>query len=343
MDILYLALIVGVSVISTVAAYKLAKRSRRTGNVLVGVGFALLAATVLSRIIPAYFSGLQPASLAAECLYGLSFVFVGGLACVFRQNMRERLLHDILILLLAYFVMADAVYFAARGEALKQLNGQIYKGVTAQSTGFTCAPCSMSTVLRRWGIECTEGEGAYAMRTSFRGTTLARAPQAIEKLGASRKLQAKIIYTSFEDLEKFDVPVMLSTYYGRIHHSSALIGLRGEAVAAGEPTDGLLLTDRAAYLRDWRWGGQAVVIAPDFLHEFRADDRSPRAKELFAKLQSIGYAAGAAGIAQFNSDNGFGDGDRLAWRGILVLDAVGDDPTRPRLSTFPPLQDEEVE
>jgi predicted double-glycine peptidase len=341
MDVLYLVLILVVSGGSAYGACVLGKKSPRAGWVLVGVGFVLLLASLLSRIVPAYFSGLQPASLMAECLYGLSFVFVGGVASRFRRSFRERLMHDVLAVLLAYFVVADAAYFALRGAALRALDGKTHKGVTVQSTGFTCAPCSMTTVLRRWGIENSEGEAAYAMRTSFRGSTLARAPQAIERLGASRNLQAKIVYSTFEELEKYDVPVMLSTYYGKVHHSSALIGLLGEKLAAGEPTEGLILSTREKYMTDWRWRGQAVVIAPDFLYEFQAGDASPRAKDVFAKLIAQGYAADAAGIGKFNQDWGFDAGDRLDWRGILVLDARAEDPERPRLSNYPDLVEAE--
>ena len=111
--------------------------------------------------------------------------------------------------------------------------------------------------------ELTEGELAYALRSTFQGTRLHRIHGALPSLVPGEGLQAKIIRIDFDELRQLNVPAIISTYAGPIRHASALLWLENGDVLVGEPLQGLLRMSRSEYIARWRWSGQAVIIAPD--------------------------------------------------------------------------------
>jgi hypothetical protein len=231
--------------------------------------------------------------------------------------------------------LSDYVYFAVAAGRIKRLNGSVANGVTLQSSGFSCVAASLATVLRRWGLECSEGDVAYAARTSFNGTSIPRVPATVSYLGGPINLQAKIIRTDIEELLMLDVPCLLSTMWGRIHHSTALLGMEGDMIAIGEPQMGLVKMNMADFNREWKWNGYAVVIAPDFLHDLDVWDDSRRCLQLLDRLESLGYEGrDEETVKRFQSEHGLEPSGRLDWRTILVIDSLAGPAERPRLSTF---------
>jgi hypothetical protein len=133
----------------------------------------------------------------------------------------------------------------------------------------------------------------------------------------------------------FDVPCLLSTMWGNIDHSSALLGLKGDLVVVGEPQMGLVRTSKKHFDEKWKWDGYAVVIAPDFLHDFHVMDKSKRCLELWKSLESLGYEKRSKEtLREFQSDHHLEPTGRLDWRTILVIDALTGPAERPHLSTY---------
>jgi len=302
---------------------------------LIAAGFVLLTLNLLSHLMTERFYILFAESFTTEVLYAGSFVLVGVLSARYLNTSSRRVIFLVFTIVLSYFTLADHIFFAAAAGKVQSLDGKTTRGVTLQSTGYSCVAASLATVLRRWGIECTEGEIAYTARTSFRGTSVPRVPGAVRKLGAAKNLQAKVIKTTWDELRAFDVPCLLSTEYENISHCSALVGLDDKWVVTGEPLAGLIVQEREKYEKEWKWDGRAVVVAPDFLHSFSASDSSERCNRLFESLKSLGYDnRSEETVRDFQREHGLEPTGVLGWRTILVIDSLTATADRPRLSVF---------
>jgi predicted double-glycine peptidase len=333
MHILELVIMLVVCGGSGAGGYFALRRWPKVRYPVLAAGFILLALNLLSRLMTDHFYILFPESFSTELLYACSFILVGVLSARYLDTSFRRIIFLVFAIVLSYFTLADHVYFTVAAGKVKSLNGKVEQGVTQQSTSFSCVPCSLATVLRRWGLEYTEGDVAYAVRSSFRGTSLPRMPGAVSRLGALKKLQAKVIRTTWEKLRRFDVPCLLSTRYFNIQHCSSLIGLDDEWVVAGEPLAGVIRRKRDKYTRDWKWDGYAVVVAPDFLHSFGLSDNAERCEQLFASLESLGYVDRTTEtVKKFQAEHSLEQTGVLDWRTILVIDALTGPPDRPRLS-----------
>jgi predicted double-glycine peptidase len=334
MHILELIIMLAVCGGSAVAVHFTVRRWPRVRFPILAVGFVLLALNLLSRLMTDRFYILFPESFSTEILYACSFILVGVLSARYLDTSTRRIIFLVFAIVLSYFTLADHVYFAVAADRVKSLDGKVLQGVTIQSSGFSCVPCSLATVLRRWGLDYTEGEIAYAVRSSFRGTSRPRVPGAVRKLGASKKLQAKVIRTTWEELRKFDVPCLFSTVWLGVNHCTAIIGLDDENVVAGEPQMGLVRIGTERFHKDWKWDGYAVVVAPDFLHCFSPSDTGERCEQLFESLKSLGYdGRDTETVKRFQREYGLEESGVLNWRTILVIDSLAGPPERPRLST----------
>ncbi|MFH1422680.1 MAG: cysteine peptidase family C39 domain-containing protein, partial [Planctomycetota bacterium] len=165
------------------------------------------------------------------------------------------------------------------------------------------------------------------------GSRMSRVPLAVHKLGEVKKLQAKVIRTNWDELRKLDVPCLLSVKFGSIRHCSCLLGIDDNYVTVGEPLRGLIKFEIEKYTQDWKWSGQAVIVAPDFLHTFNFDDTTIRANELFDSLKALGYSKrDKETVKKFQSDYGIKQTGVLDWRTILVIDSLTKGTDRPHLS-----------
>ncbi len=334
MHVIEMLIMVAVCAGSAVGAHCAVRRRPWLRYPILGVGFVLLGFNLLSRLLIERFYILFPESFSTEVLYACSFFLVGVLGARYLNSSSRRIIFLVFAIVLSYFTLADYVYFTVAAGRIRSLDGKVVQGVTKQSTGFSCLAASLSTVLRRWGLEYTEGEVAFAARTSFRGTSVPRVPGAVRKLGASKKLQAKVIKTTWEELRRFDVPCLISTEHVGISHSTALIGLDKKWVIAGEPIAGRLQCDIETYMRDWKWDGYAVIVAPDFLHSFSPSQRCERCDALFEALKSLGYEGrNAQTVKKFQAEHSLEETGVLDWRTILVIDSLSGPAHRPRLST----------
>jgi predicted double-glycine peptidase len=328
---------------SAVAGVWLAKRFPFMKFPLLIVGFVLLFLILLPNLLPAWFYFLYPGSFAGELLYANVFLLLGVIGVHYRRTGSQRILHDVFVVVLLYFVLAEPLYFALKKDYIKGLDLRVVNGVTIQASNFSCVAASLATILRRWGYNYKEGEVAYPLRTTFQGTRIPGIIKVVAALGAEQRLEAKIVRTDFAELQRLNVPAILFMYWGRKQHANALlgigigIGVGGGQVFIGEPLNGLLKMSISAFFqreRLYRWNGKAVIIAPDFLHTIYPGDEGSRAAQLFRGLASLGYAPNYEGIAAFQRQQGLEVLGYIDWKTVLVIDDLTGPPERPRLSTY---------
>lgn len=327
-----LVVLIGVAITTAMAGYVVSLRWPSLKLPLTAIGFCLLGWTVLLKVAPERLGFLFPTFLNFDLQLAGGFVLLGVLAAKYRKTLSQRVLGDVLALMLAYFTLANPVFFAVAADEIKALDYRVVDGVTLQGTHYTCMPASLATVLRQWGLEYTEGEVAYALRTSFQGTDRLRVPGVVKTLGKECGLEAKIIDTNWEELRRLNVPAILETYSGNILHASALLGLDATGVVAGEPLKGRVEMSRSEYATRWQWSGKAIVIAPDFLYELAPDEEHFRAKTLTKKLRELGFTGDTEGVQHFQRQHGLMPSGLLDWRTILVLDSIDAAPGRAKIS-----------
>lgn len=335
MHILELIVMLAVCGGSAAASNYATRRWPRLRFLLLAAGFLLLWLNLLSYLMTDRFFMLFAESFATELLYACSFILVGVLSARYLNTSPRRIIFLVFTIVLSFFTLADGIYLAVAAGKVRSLDGEVVQGVTRQSTEFSCVAASLATVLRRWGFDYTEGEVAYRARTTFLGTSVPKIPGTVRELGAAKKLQAKLIKTTWEELRLFDVPCLLSTGYGGMAHCSALIGLDKEWVVAGEPMAGIFVRREERYTREWNWRGYAVVIAPDFLHEFHPCDTGERCDGLFESLELLGHSGrNEETVKKFQAEHSLEPTGVLDWRTILVVDSLTGPQDRPRLSSF---------
>jgi hypothetical protein len=239
-----------------------ARRWPVSRKVLLTAGAAIVAWPIAADLWPDRLQFLHPSFPRGELLFALAFLWVGVIAAMFGHSSRHRVLTTVFGVVLAYFVFAAPIHLALDGNRIRALNLRVDQGVTVQEAPYTCVPSSLATVLRRWGHEFTEGELAYALRTSFQGTSPARVPPFVSRLPVHPPLEGRVIDTSYEELAQFDVPAILIGKSGPIRHAVALLELDGDQVTIGDPLRGLVTMPRAKVNAVFAWSGQAILILP---------------------------------------------------------------------------------
>jgi len=257
---LELAAAVMTAVLCGAAGWRAASRATTSRKILAAIGFAVLAWPIGTGLLPDRLYHIYPAFPLGEALFGTAFFLTGVLARAYSNSSLRRILQGVLAVASVWFVLAEPVWFAFNAPTLRAFKGRVSDGVTLQTELFTCVPSSLATVLRRWGIESTEGEVAYRMRTTFQGTSPNKVPHAARDLGAARGLQARIVDTTFESLLVIDRPAILVGYAGRVRHAVALVELDERMVAIGDPLKGLLRVPRSELTRHFVWNGLAIVV-----------------------------------------------------------------------------------
>lgn len=249
-----------VSVASALAGWQVAARSKIKRGKLAAIGFALLAWPVLCGIVPDRLYFAYPSFPTGPALFGTAFFLGGVLARSFADTALRRILQGVLAVATLYFVLAVPLWFAFNADSLRKLGGLARGGVTIQTEYYTCMPSALATVLRRWGIEASEGELAYRLRTSFQGTSPVTVPATVREIGRGLALDARIIDSTFEELLRIDRPAILVGKVGAVRHAVALMSLDEREVVIGDPLKGLVKSRREDLPRHFKWNGLAIVM-----------------------------------------------------------------------------------
>lgn len=248
-----------ISVASALAGWRIARGKIQRGQ-LAAIGFALLAWPVLCGIVPDRLYLAYPSFPMGPALFGTAFFLSGVLARSFAETALRRILQGVLAVATVYFVLAVPLWFAFNADALRKLDGFTRGGVTIQTEYYTCMPSALATVLRRWGIEASEGELAYRLRTSFQGTSPVTVPGAVREIGRGVALDARIVDSTFEELLRIDRPAILVGKVGAVRHAVALMALDEREVVIGDPLKGPVRSRREDLARHFKWNGLAIIM-----------------------------------------------------------------------------------
>lgn len=259
--ILEFILILSASIISFIAGFLMGKKKSKSFVPTLIVGFSLLACNILPRVFTTYFYWLFPPFLLGEIILACAFMASGMLFAKYCDSLFRGIIQSILFLLMLYFVLFPPTYLALYGNEIKSMNYGVKDGVTIQTSYFGCLPSSLSTIFRTYGLEYTEGELAYALRTTTMGTDFSRVPTIVKEFGHSKNLKATFIKTSIEELRELGKPAVLDVKLGRIRHATALLGFDGDKVILGEPLEGIKKIKIDDFQNETMWTGLAIVIS----------------------------------------------------------------------------------
>ncbi len=173
----------------------------------------------------------------------------------------RRILQLFLFPLMVYFILFPHGYLALHHEYIRGLDYEVRDGVTIQSSYFGCVPSSIATIFRTYDLEYTEGEIAYALRTTTMGTEYSRIPRVVKELGKLRGLEARFTRTNLNELRQNGLPAILYVYVGRIKHATALLGFEGDEVILGEPLSGMKRIKIHDFQKETRWSKLATIIS----------------------------------------------------------------------------------
>ncbi len=207
--------------------------------------FSRLPAGLLLFLIPFVYAGFS-------CL----ICFAGGLnfTLFFHSDKQKALRGSVLL-----FTLGALIFFLFTHKyafPLRQIGHHVGRnGITYQTTGFSCGPASMSTLLRLWGMELTERELGEKMFTGLGGTNLA----------ANRHLLGKIGFTGREipcDMAQaaaYNLPFIASIDFSGINHQVIAAGVTPGGVILLDPNLGLEIKTRREFEDCWL---AAMTVVP---------------------------------------------------------------------------------
>lgn len=290
-----------------------------------------------------YVDWLQlPPGLWRDALFAPGALLVGVACARAWGNSRQRVLTALLGLGYAGFLLHDPVFVLVHASANLE-PPEIKDGVVLQRNDRNCAPASAATVLRRWGLEASDGELALLAQTSYYGTPDDRLVEAIRSYGAEAGLDALAIRTTWDELRAIDHPAILGVkLLGSFDHAVALLGLADDGALFGEPLVGRqsFVGSSLVLLSEWkRWDGKAIVVGRDFVHDLGPGDRDAKLAELRPVLgltaEPVFDAELEQAVRAFQSERGLPVSGRLEPKTILALHALRDRGEIPSLRWTP--------
>ncbi len=157
-------------------------------------------------------------------------------------------------------------------------------GFVMQTFHSSCGPSALANLFILNGSKITEREAARAARTRYTGTTGDELALAAAKL--DKKFFASYLKLKFEDIERLDLPCVLSfneehfiTYAGKKKHLYEYI----------DPSTGICLARKKDLIKEW--DGKALYIYPEkfdfIIKKGEKDDRLIKIKKAIEKINDI--------------------------------------------------------
>ncbi len=230
------------------------------------------------RIHATHFKWYGVESLFA-CLTG----FASGLYHAEPMNLRRKL-YITAVLLFSLFLYFEHFYTR---PIYALCRNQMKDGFVIQTFQSSCGPSSLANLFILHGRKITENEAAKAARTRYTGTTgdeLALAAASLDK-----SIYARYFKMPFEDVEKLDLPCVLSF---NEEHFVTYIGKRKHLYEYVDPSIGICLAKKEDLTS--QWDGKALYIYPeDFNFELRKGESDERIKKIKKALDAL-YKRGTA-------------------------------------------------
>lgn len=261
--------------------YLLCKRHRWAKYAAVTIGAVCLLYRILTSTFPHRFYIKLPYLVRSGVITPAGFLLLAAALALTMQKSRQRVLVGVFSVVLTYYVFCDVAYLVVKGPAIARLTGRWEQETMRQSKLFTCGPAAGATLLRAWGIQVTEGELAFAARTSFRGTELPLLADAVRNFGRRKPLTVKILSTTFESLAEIDRPaILLVAKEGRRRHAVTLLKMWDGRVLIADPGKGSCHLSLSDFERHYKWNGRAIVAWRDPAFDRRSDEpRDPTLRD----------------------------------------------------------------
>jgi hypothetical protein len=132
-------------------------------------------------------------------------------------------------------------------------------GVILQTTGVTCAPASLSNILKLYGVVLSESDAARVMRTTYFGTLVKQTIDGARRVGFS---QPRFESLTLAGISPNDEPmILLVKLFGEWdRHAVALLGVTSETLIIADPLKGLVRQPKIGFDREWR--GAVIRMGP---------------------------------------------------------------------------------
>lgn len=246
--------------------YVLCRRHRWARYAAIIIGTVCLSYRVLNSTFPHRFYVPSPYLVLSGVITPAGFLLLAAALAPARRKARQRALVGIFSAVLTYYVFCDAAYLAVKGPEMALLVGRWEGETMRQSRSFTCGPAAGAALLDAWGLRVREGEIAFAARTSFRGTELARLADAVRFFGRYKPLAVEIRSVTFDELRAMNRPAVLLVEKGRLRHVVTLLELEDGRMKVADPSNGTRSLTMGEFREDYDWDGRAILAwrHPDF-------------------------------------------------------------------------------
>jgi predicted double-glycine peptidase len=207
----------------------------------------------------------------------------------------------------------------AEGFFIAPIHGQLTNhlkpnGIYRQTSGSSCAPAALATLLQRWDLpQATEAEVARLAGTSRMGTTMPQILQAARSLG----MDGQELSPTWEQIRQINRPGILSVWQftglRRLPHAVALMAMTANKVIVADPAIGkYIVWNRQEFGRVWR---------REFLPIYRSGDDELSWTGAKGYLQKLGYRDQdtSSAVRLFQTESGLKTTGRLDAPTVLML------------------------
>lgn len=261
-SVVWFLMLAGLSVVATVAGYRIALRSPRIAWVSMCTGVSALVlwgwlynnASTAVLLIPTsmlrYLEGVGGAPF---------FLFCAGIALGRATLLRQRLLaHAAVAIGVVYFVHGGSwMLQTTPADAMSQIKDDTQ---VLQSQDYSCVPAACATALTRLGVPASEAEMALLTQTrAGTGATVIRALDGLNRKLKDSHLQARLQTVTLDDLHRVELPALTALQYesSRTHMVVILrVDLRG--ILVSDPVEGVVW-ETPASIRD-HFSGDVIAF-----------------------------------------------------------------------------------
>ncbi len=185
---------------------------------------------------------------------------------VAKVHLDSKLLSKILLPVLSYFLILYMLLYSSwifRPTIVCPRPTQINDGVCLQSTGSTCGPACLVTLLAQENILCEEQKMVEMTHTlEGLGTTVLRMAWALQKIVPENRYRVRVEKLDFLKLQKLKRPSIVTvTYSTMVNHFIVVLEVREDDLVVGDPLGiGKRKWSKEVFLRKWR--GSTIFLEP---------------------------------------------------------------------------------
>ncbi len=253
--------------ISTLLALRIGRLSGHKWILGFLVGGTVLAVLSFPRFVPgvinSYFYRIILGDNTDAMLIGVAGI-IAVIPCL--HKLRELRTKYLVVVFLFVSIMRTSLLPAAcfyfNQNELTNLSGRVDRdGVHIQTTGYTCGPAAVATLLKAYGIE--DSERNIALRTRCNSYSGTRSVDLVNYLNGQYGYKLNAEYRSVDDVSSLkDVEGLLIAEVRAsafTDHFVAVMGIEGNSVTVADPSVGRFRTTTEAFSKEWR--NKVIVVS----------------------------------------------------------------------------------